>query len=142
MSHDNRSIMDKVKEELIPSIFAGGVGILGASFVLGVDLSQNLSVFGMSVPTWAAIGSVIAGSDIIAYASHDFVLEKIPAIQNSGIATMENRLLAPVLSGAACYILLREGISTDVSLVNSFLLGGASSIVGKYGYDSYLQMKQ
>ena len=138
---DNRTITDKIKDELIPSAFAAGVGLLGASFILGVDLTQNFNIFGMNIPAYAAIGGVIAGSDIIAYASHDYVLEKIPMIQNSGIATYENKFLAPVLAGASCYLLLREGISTDVSIINSVLLGGGSSILGKYIYDTYEQTK-
>lgn len=142
MASDNRTVMEKVKDEIIPSAFSAGIGILGASFILGVDLSQSLNLFGMNVPTWGAIGGVIMGADMLAYASHDWVLEKIPAIQNSGFATAENKLLAPVLSGLGVYVLLREGVSTDVSLVNSFLLGGGSSIAGRYGYDTWEQMKQ
>lgn len=139
MSSDNRTIMEKVKDDFIPSVVSGAIGVLGASFILGVDLSQNLNIFNMQIPAWAAIGGVIAGSDLISYASHDFVLEKIPVLQQSGWMTYENKFLAPILSGAGCYVLFRTTISSDVSLVNSFLLGGGSSIVGRYGYDAYLQ---
>lgn len=135
MSGDSRSFIEKAKDEIIPSLFAGGLGVLGASFILGVDLSTQLSVMGMSVPAWGAIGGIIAVSDIIAYAGHDFVLEKIPSLQ--GFATYENMFLAPVLSGVGCYTLFRTSISSDVSIVNSMLLGAGSSITGKYAFDMY-----
>jgi hypothetical protein len=132
---DNRSVTEKIKDELIPSLASGVVGILGASFLLGVDLSMDINIANMTVPAWAAIGGVITGADLIAYASHDFVLEKLPALQS--FATYENRLLAPVLSGVGTYGLLFTAISSDTSLMNSFLLGAGSSVTGRYAFDTF-----
>lgn len=131
---DNRSITEKLKEELIPSLASGVVGVLASSFLLGVDLSMDLSVANMTVPAWAAVGGVITIADLVAYASHDFVLEKIPSIQR--FATYENRLLAPVLSSVATYGLFVTAISPDASLTNSMLLGAGSSITGRYIFDT------
>ena len=136
---DPRSFLQKMQDDLVPSLIAGSIGVASAHFLMGVDLSNNISLFDISLPSYIAIGGTIALSNALAYASHDFVLEKIPAIQNSGFATYENKFLAPILAGVSCYILLREGISTDVSLINSFLLGGGSSIVGRYSFDTYNQ---
>jgi hypothetical protein len=131
---DNRSITEKLKDELVPSLAAGAVGVLASSFLLGVDLSGNIPLANMRMPVWAAIGGVITAADLAAYASHDFVLEKIPQIQR--FATYENRLLAPVLSGAATYGLFKGAISSNTSFTNSFLLGAGSSITGKYAAEA------
>jgi hypothetical protein len=134
-SSDNRSISDKLKDEIIPSLFSSVVGIAGASIIMGVDLKSELSLFGRVVPTWAAVGGVILGADLIAYASHDFVLEKIPSIQE--YANYENRILAPLLSGTGTYVLFAGLVSSNVALFNSFLLGAGSSVVGRYAYSTY-----
>ena len=127
---DNRSITEKLKDELIPSLASGAVGVLASSFLLGVDIGTTLPVGSLNLPAWAAIGGVITASDLVAYASHDWVLEKIPAIH--GFATYENKLLAPVLSGLATYALFVTAVSPDTSLTNSILLGAGSTIVGNY----------
>lgn len=131
---DNRSITEKLRDELVPSVASGAIGVLASSFILGVDLSMSLPVGSMTLPAWAAIGGVIAGADLVSYASHDYVLEKIPSLQR--FATYENRLLAPVLSGVATYGLFRTAVSPDVSLTNSFLLGAGSTVGGKYVADT------
>ena len=131
---DNRTIMEKLKDEFIPSLASGAIGAVAASFLLGVDLTMQLPVANMSLPAWAAIGGTITAADLIAYSSHDFVLEKIPALQR--FATFENRILAPALSGVATYGLFKIAISPDTSLTNSFLLGAGSSIGGKYAADT------
>lgn len=134
---DSRTWREKLMDEAIPSLVAGGLGIGISSFVLGVDISMNIPIMGMQLPMWGAIGGIIATSNAVAYASHDWVLEKIPSIQS--IATYENRLLAPVLGGLGTYALFRVGVSSDVSLINSALLGAGSSVAGKYLWDTYNQ---
>ncbi len=131
---DGRSIAQKIKDELIPSLASGAIGVLASSFFLGIDMKMQIPFGSMSVPAWVAIGGTLTAADMIAYASHDYVLEYIPMIQS--FATVENKLLAPVLSGAATYLVLREAVSTDVSLINTFLLGAGSSIAGKYSADT------
>lgn len=135
---DNRSITEKLKDEFIPSIASGAIGAVAASFFMGVDLFIDLPVANMNIPAWAAIGGVISAADLIAYSSHDFVLEKLPSLQR--FATYENRILAPALSGLATYGLFRTSISSDVSLTNSFVLGGGSSIAGRYVADTLKDM--
>jgi hypothetical protein len=132
---DPRSFLQKMQDDLVPSLFSGAIGVAGAHFLMGVDLSNNISVFNISLPSYVAIGGTIALSDALAYASHDFILENIPSIQS--IATYENRLLAPVLSGLATYGLFRLGVSENASILNSVVLGAGSTIAGKYLYNSY-----
>jgi hypothetical protein len=132
---DSRSFLDKMKDDLVPSLVAGGIGIAAAKFIMDTDLSYNFNLLGVSIPGYIAIGGTIALSDAIAYAAHDFVLEKIPSIQT--FATYENRLLAPVLSGIATYGIFRFGVSEDASLIHNLVLGGGSTIAGKYLYSSY-----
>lgn len=142
MSQDNRTILEKAKDDIVPALVSGGIGILGASFLLGVDMSMNLNVLGMNMPAYAAIGGVIAASDIAGAALHDFVLEKIPMLQSSGIATYENRLATPIIAGVSTYALFASTISKDVSIMNSMLLGAGSTIAGQYTYHTYQQTQQ
>lgn len=132
---DSRSILEKMKDELIPSAIAGGIGIIAANQLMGVDLSTKINIFNFSLPAWGVIGGSIFASNSLSYGLHDMVLEKIPSIQS--IATYENKLLAPALSAVFTYLALREGVSTDVSLINSALLGAGSTIGAQYAYDIY-----
>lgn len=133
MSQDNRTLLEKLKDESIPSMVAGGLGTIASSFLLGVDISQNVKIFNVSMPLYVAITGTIAGADFIAKASHDYVLEKLPALQS--IATYENRLATPLISGVSTYALFYTVLSPDVSMVNSMLLGAGSTIAGQYAYD-------
>lgn len=133
MSDDNRSIIEKLKDEAVPSLVAGGIGTIASSFLLGVDVSQNVQIMGINMPLYAAITLVIGGSDFAGKALHDTILEKIPAIQS--IANYENRLATPLISGVSAYALFYTTISSDVSLINSLLLGAGSTITGQYIYD-------
>lgn len=135
-SNDSRTFMEKITDEIGQSLSAGLLGIAFANFALDVDVSMNIKFVGMSVPVWAALGLTITAADALAYASHDFIIEKIPAIQQ--YANIENRIGAPVLTGIASYGLLATTVSKDVSMLNSFLMGGASSLVGRYGYDTIM----
>ena len=136
---DNRTVMEKLKDELIPSLASGAIGAIAASFFLGVDLSMKLNIANMDMPAWAAIGGTVTAADMIAYFSKDFVLEKIPVLKNYG--GLEERILPPVLTGAATFALFKTAISSDASLTNSILLGGGSSIVGRYAADTLHQIE-
>jgi hypothetical protein len=136
---DNRSITEKLKDELVPSIFSGAIGVLASSFILGVDLNLDISVGSMNMPLWSIVGGVITSADLLAYASHDYILEKIPQLQN--ISSVENKIGAPILTGLASYGLFKSGISSDVSFTNSFLLGAGSSVGGRYTASMILDPK-
>lgn len=136
---DNRSITEKLKDEIVPSLASGAIGVLASSFILGVDLTSSININGMSMPVWSAIGSVITLADLGAYASHDYILEKIPTLQN--ISSYENKIGAPVLTGLASFGLFKLGISSDVSFTNSFLLGAGSSVGGRYTASMILDPK-
>lgn len=136
---DNRTISEKLKDEFVPALISGGIAVLGSSFILGVDLNLDISVANMNLPIWVAVGGTVAGADLLAYASHDYILEKIPTLQS--ISTYENKIGAPVITGLATYGLFKMGISSDVSLTNSFLLGAGSSIAGRYSTGMLLDGK-
>lgn len=127
---DNRSVMQKLTNEFGTSLLSAGISVVASSFLLGVDLTTNVNLFGMNIPMYGAIGLVVGGSDAIAKISHDYVIENIGFMQN--IANIEGRLIPPILSGTASYILFYTTISSDVSLINSVLLGAGSTISAEY----------
>jgi hypothetical protein len=140
MSTDNRSLMEKLKDEAVPSLLAGGIGVIASNQLMGVDLGSSVNILNLNMPIWVAIGGTIAGANALSYALHDQILERIPSIQS--FANYENKLLAPVTAGLGTYGVFRLGVSSETSLMNSFLLGGGSSITAKYAYDMYNQNKQ
>lgn len=133
---DGRSIMEKLKDELVPSLASGAVGVLASSFLLGVDLSTQVPLGSINMPAWVAIGGVLTAADLAAYASHDYIIENISALKS--ISNYENRILAPALSGIASYALFATAISPDASLTNSVLLGAGSSVTGRYLADTVI----
>jgi len=127
---DSRTVSEKLKDEFVPALISGGIGVLASSFILGVDLSLDMNIAGNNLPVWSVIGGVITGADLISYASHDYVLEKIPSLQS--VATYENKIAAPVITGLATVGLFKLGVSSNASITNSFLLGAGSSVGGRY----------
>jgi len=132
MNKDDRSILEKIKDEAGQSLTAGVIAIIASKLILDVDLSMNIKYLSMEMPLWGAIGLTVAGADAIAYASHDFIVEKIPQLQSLG--NIENRVAAPLLSGLATFALISTTISPDVSIINSAGLGAVSSIGGRYAF--------
>jgi hypothetical protein len=131
---NNESLLDKIKDELAPGLISGAIAAIGANALLGVEFSSRYPLFGYNVPSYLAIGSVVAASQITAEVLHDQVLESLPDSIKGSWLNYENRLLAPILGGAATFGLFKLGVSNDVEFLNSALLGGVSSIAGKYAY--------
>ena len=135
---DTRTIMDKIKQEITPSLISGGIAVIASNMLLGVDLSSRYPLLGYNIPSWLAIGGVVGGSVLISEISHDWILERIPSIQS--FATYENRILAPLLAGVGTYALFKLTVSNDVEIINSVLLGSASAVGGSYISDTIFKM--
>lgn len=132
MSKDNRTFLEKIKDEAGQSVASGIIGVIIAQVALDVNLGMKIPFMGTAIPVWGALGLTIAGADALAYASHDFIVEKIPYLEKLG--NIENRVAAPLISGLATYGLLTATVSSNVSLLSTMALGGGSSILGRYGY--------
>jgi len=136
MNKDNRTFMEKIKDEIGQSVASGIVGVAIAQLALDVDLGMKIPFMGSTIPVWGALGLTIAGADALAYASHDFIVEKIPYLQNIG--NVENRVAAPLLSGIATYGLLATTVSPNIALVSTMALGAGASMGGRYGYQTIM----
>ena len=53
---DTRTIMDKIKQEITPSLISGGIAVIASNMLLGVDLSSRYPLLGYNIPSWLAIG--------------------------------------------------------------------------------------
>lgn len=131
------SLVEKIKEQLTPALLTGAISIVGANMLLNVDLSSNYPLFGYSVPSWAAIGGISTSSFLVAELSHDFVFSNLPNELKGSWMTYESRMLPIALSAVGEYALFKFGVSNDISLVNSLLLGGGSALAGKYASDTF-----
>jgi hypothetical protein len=127
------NLTEKLREVAQPSIISGVIAAGGAVYLYGVDSSNKIPFFGLGeVNSLLAIGGTVAGSVAVSEILHDTVLTWIPHNQ---YVNAENRLLAPILAGGSTYLLLREGVSQDTSIMNAFVLGAGSAVVGKYASD-------
>lgn len=124
------SLVKQIEKEAIPAVASGVIGAVASNMILGVDYSQKVPLFGMSMPAYAVVGGVIGGSYLVAELNKEMVLEKIPMLKN--YANLETRILGPVIAGVGTYAVFRFGVSENTNLINSVGLGVGSSIAGKY----------
>jgi hypothetical protein len=129
---DNRSLIEKLEGEFVPSLISGAVAAVGANILLGVDFSSRYPLFGYSVPSYLAIGGVVGGSVLLSEVAHDWVFEKIIPQSFQSVLSAESALGAPLIAAASTYAFFKFGVSNDVEVVNSMLLGGVSAVAGKY----------
>jgi hypothetical protein len=127
---DNRSLTQKLEQEIVPSLISGAVAAIGANMLLGVDFSAKYELFGYNVPSYLAIGGVVGGSVLLSEVAHDWIFEKL--IPNNTFLTIDSAFGAPIIASVASYGLFKFGVSNDVEVVNSMLLGGISAVVGGY----------
>ena len=132
MSADNRSLMEKMKDDMVPGVISGVIAVAGASMMFGASPNAQIPIMGYSLPVWGVVGGSVAIAVSSSEFVHDMIVEKIPQLQSIG--NIENRVMAPLLSGIATFGLISTTISPDVSIINSAGLGAVSSIGGRYAF--------
>lgn len=123
------SILDKIKQDAIPSLIAGAVSIPLYSFILGNPINTELPFFSMTAPAWAVVGGTVTLSQLLGNVLENQVLPYIPQNQ---YASQEAMIVKPTLTGLAVYGISYLGISNETSFIRTFGLGAGSSIVGDY----------
>lgn len=113
----------------------GAISSAAAALVFGEAGSTRL--FGMSMPTVAAIGVSNGIASVGADLAHSYVLPMIPG--NAKFANVESAALGIGISGGAtAFLLNRENVGSERGL-NAFLLGAGSYIAGDYVDDKFFQ---
>ncbi len=135
MSTDNRSLMEKMKDDMVPGIISGVIAVAGASMMFGASPNAQIPIMGYSLPVWGVVGGSVAIAVSSSEFVHDMIVEKIPQLQS--ISNTESKVGAPIVAGLTTFAIFRGVVSSNASLVNSVLLGAGSAIGGKYAYSVY-----
>jgi len=118
------SYQDKVRKGLI----TGVVAATASTVVFGQ--TGNTNIFGITVPTVAAIGGANALASVAADVAHDYVLPYIPF--DARFQYAESALLGlGVAGGSTAFILNKENLGS-ASTMNAFLLGAGSYAAGDW----------
>lgn len=124
------STMDKIKEEVVPALFAGGVA-MGVGYYLGAqNFNVNVPVLG-STNAALVLGGAAAAGHLGGAIATDYVL---PSLQGNTYFEGEDKVVPPALSGLSTYLVMKV-INPDVDLSYAVGLGAGSSAAGIYAYD-------
>ena len=129
---NKESVVEKLKDALVPSALGGAVSVGSYYFLVDNDLSRPLPFVGTSVPTWAAIGVSSAIGGLAGSVLTEFILPYIP--QNSMFAKAEDLVIPPTMAGIGSVVAMKGLIDSRVAIWPSFLVGATGEIGGQYIY--------
>lgn len=122
------SIVSKLKEATIPSIYSGIASTAIYYTFIDNDMSAQIPFLNTSIPTWAGIaGTSFIGSEI-GHLLDEFVIEKIPVLKDNSI--LENNVAPALLAGLGTYGTMMLTISKDTSLSQALMVGAGGSLIG------------
>lgn len=135
-----KTLIESIESDGVTGLISGAIAVAGASLMYNVPIMEPIGVMGFNIPA----GVVIGGSVAISVASmkflHDELIDKIPALAST--SNMLGRIAPPIVAGFTTYGVMRVGVSSSTSFVNSMLLGTISGITGEYAsetlYKSYI----
>lgn len=118
---------------LLKPTLTGVTSAVGMCFIFDTTTSDSVTL-----PVIGNVNSLLATAIIAAFATwlgslgEDYILPYLP--NNSNYATLENKLLNPVLTGGLFCLLFYNNINND-ALLKMFLLGAGSNILSSYEAD-------
>ena len=124
------SVVQKIKDATIPSVYAGVAGVGLYYLFIDNNLSAQTFILGKEVPTWAAIStSVFVGAQAGGVLT-EFAIPKIPVLKDmeGSLANILPAVTAGLSTFGAMYLLN----SDQVPLGTAFALGAGSDVIGKY----------
>lgn len=127
------SIIEKLKDATIPSLFAG-VASVGVYYIL-IDgsLTAQVPFMNTTIPVYGAIaGATFVGAEIGELITQSGLLNNIPMIKD--VQGIERGVLSPVTSGLGTWLAMRTLISPETDFKNAFIIGAGGDFVGKYAY--------
>ena len=135
MSSNRLTVMEKIKQDLMPAGVSGLTSVAIYSGVLGESFMQPTDIFGMNVPTGLLVGGTVFLSHLIGNILEYQVLDMWKSSKEDKIAYF----VKPAISGLSTFGLfyLLNGSGTD--FMYSFGIGGASTFAGGAIYDKFLK---
>lgn len=127
------STLDKIKNTLVPSAFAGAASVGIYYFLFDKEAIGITVPFGpLEVPAWAALGGSVALGNMAGEILTDYVLPMIP--KNENFQKYESTIIPPVLSGLASFGIMRTLVSPSTEFQTAFIVGAGGSVAGNYVY--------
>lgn len=122
----------KLKNSVVPSLISGAIGT-GVYYFMYGTATQGITVpFGpLQISPMLAVGGGVAMGTLVGEVATEFVL---PKIQGAGYNGYEEMAIPPVLSGLGSWLAVKMLVTKDAEFMTPFLLGAASSSLGKTVY--------
>lgn len=128
------SIIQKLKNATVPSVYSS-IASLGLYYVLvDNDLNVQVPLGNMVVPAWAAVGvSSFIGAEIGSLAT-EFVAPKIPMLKD--FEGVEKTVVPAALAGLSTYLVMKTLVSPDIHMRDSIIIGAGGNLIGQTLYDN------
>ncbi len=124
--------MQKIKEVFVPSLLSATASVLIYKFILKDDLDIDIDFLGMSMPSYAVIGAVSLGGNILGEFISDVAIPAIPKVQ--AIESIQEKITVPLINGLTTYGLMYGLVSEYTYMKEAVAVSAVGSVVGKYAY--------
>lgn len=124
------SIVEKLKNVFVPSLFAGAASAGLYYLLIDHDISTDVPFAGMDVPVWAAVAGSSAIGTMIGEVASEFITPMIT--KSETLQGLEHTVLPPALAGLGSYLAFRFLVSDQTSITNALIIGAGGSVVGGY----------
>ena len=126
------STLEKLKNSIVPSVFAGATSV-GIYYLLFFFFLVTEVPFGpISLPVWGAVAGACTLGNMAGEVLTEFVLPMIP--KNESLQKYEDMVIPPAISGLATYLTMRFLVSNNTKPLESVILGSGGSVLGSYVY--------
>lgn len=122
------SIVSKLKEATIPSLYSGVASTALYYAFIDNDMGEQIPFLNMNIPTWAGIAATSFIGSEVGHLLDEFVVEKIPVLKDSSI--LENNVAPALLAGLGTYGAMALTVSKNTSLPQALMLGAGGSLIG------------
>ena len=113
-------------DTFVPPVVTGMAAALGSVMVHGTGV---IPMFGHNIPSTVAFGATAAAASFIGGVLFNYAAPHIP--HNLRNAEAEKLMVKPVLTGAACFGLLKATAESDVDFAPNFGIGAVSELIGQ-----------
>lgn len=124
--------LEKLKNSLVPSLFAGVAGVGIYYFLYDHDLMTQIPFAGIEVPVSLAVGGSVMLGNMAGEILTQYVLPLIP--KNENVQPYEEYIIPPLVAAASSYLVMRTLVSEDTHILPALVTGGSGSYIGKIIY--------
>lgn len=126
------SIIQKLKNATIPSIFSAGASLGIYYIAVDSNLSGDVPFAGTTLPTWAAVGGASFLGAEVGQILTDLVGNKIPLLDR--FEGIEKAIIPPIMSGLSTFGVMKGLISSETDFKTALIVGAGGDLIGKYAY--------